>query len=473
MNPEADILIVEDSPTQAVLLQGLFERCGHRVSVARNGREALSFLKEHKPTLVISDILMPEMDGWELCRQIKADAYLKDISVVLLTTLSDPEDVVRALEFGADNFFTKPYDEHYLLARIQNIIKNLELRRTGEMQEDEVILLGGQKHRVTAERQQILDILLSVYETAVQKNRELIKTHSELRELNEQLEAKVQERTAALAAEIAERKRVAEALQAKSEEIRTMTQQLWQTAKLATMGELTASIAHELNNPLQTISLHVESLLAQMPSDAQQGEALRVIERELERMANLVTNLLQSSRHQGQRISTITVTEEIEKTLELVYYYLRKRAVKFVREFAADIPPIQADREHLRQVFVNLFTNAADAMPQGGTLTVRVVPGRGGAREREEAGADRADSVVVEVTDTGTGISAEELPKVMQPFYTTKKEGQGTGLGLPICRRIMEAHRGTLEIESEAGKGTTVRLVLPIGGCGRNSKELV
>ena len=169
-------------------------------------------------------------------------------------------------------------------------------------------------------------------------------------------------------------------------------------------------------------------------------------------MSRLVTNLLQSSRQSALQLSTVDVCEEIEKSLELIQYHLRKYGIAVVREFVAEVPTLQADRQHLQQVFLNLFTNASDAMPQGGTLTVRASAGllKGGTA-----------TVVIEFADTGMGVASEDLPKVWDPFFTTKLEGKGTGLGLAICRRIVEEHTGTISLESKVGQGTTVRIVLP------------
>ena len=202
------ILIVEDSPTQAGRLKYLLEMNGHTVTVAGSGKEALSALHSQKPALVISDIIMPEMDGYQLCKEIKADEKLKDIPVILLTALSDPKDVLRGLECNADNFITKPYDEKYLLSRIHYILINRELRKSEKMQLGVEVFFSGQKFLITSERQQILDLLLSTYETAVQQNIELARIRDELKSLNEQLEQKVEERTAMLKVEIEERKKI-------------------------------------------------------------------------------------------------------------------------------------------------------------------------------------------------------------------------------------------------------------------------
>jgi len=255
-----------------------------------------------------------------------------------------------------------------------------------------------------------------------------------------------------------ERKRTEAALHAKNEELNAVTQQLWQAAKLATMGELASSIAHELNNPLATVSLRVESLIAQCAGDDPRRRELEIIGQEVERMGNLVTNLLQFSRRSQKQISTVDMREEIEKTLELIHYHLRKNNIQVIREFTPEVPGILADRQQLRQLFLNLFTNASDAMPKGGTLTIRV------------AAQPEGKKIFIEIADTGTGIPPEILPKVMEPFYTTKPEGKGTGLGLAICQRIAQEHRGTFDITSEGipGKGTKVRIALSLTDTGNS-----
>ncbi len=144
---------------------------------------------------------------------------------------------------------------------------------------------------------------------------------------------------------------------------------------------------------------------------------------------------------------------ELSKAVDLIDHHLRKRQIRVVRNFAADTPIIYADRQKLRQVFLNLLTNAGDAMPNGGTLTLRT----------SSATLDDGRPVVlIEFVDTGVGIAPEHLGKIMDPFFTTKEEGKGTGLGLAICRRVVQEGRGDIQIASEVGKGTAVRIVLPV-----------
>ena len=232
-----------------------------------------------------------------------------------------------------------------------------------------------------------------------------------------------------------------------------MTQQLWQAAKLASVGELAASIAHELNNPLGTVTLRVESVLMRTPPEDPRHKALEIVTLEVKRMADLVANLLQFSRRGMEQISTVDTRDELSKAVELIDHHLRKRQITVARHFAADTPLIYADRQKLRQVFLNLLTNASDAMPQGGTLTLRT------------ASANLEDGrpvVLIEFIDTGVGIPPQHLARVMEPFFTTKEEGKGTGLGLAICRRVIQEGQGDLQITSEVGKGTAVRVVLPV-----------
>jgi signal transduction histidine kinase len=225
-----------------------------------------------------------------------------------------------------------------------------------------------------------------------------------------------------------------------------MTEQLWQAAKLATLGELAASVAHELNNPLFNVSLHLRALRAELPPAAPQQAALASMDEEVQRMSRLVANLLQSSRRSTRQLSSLNLADELTNTLELMAFHLRQRHIQVVTDFGA-ARPVQADRQQLRQVFLNLLTNAADAMPQGGTLTARVCAG--------------PSQAVVELADTGLGIPADVLDRIWEPFFTTKPEGKGTGLGLGICRRIIEDHGGAIALESVPGRGTLARVTLP------------
>lgn len=188
-NSNMKILVVEDSPTQAIRLQHILEKRGFEVAIALNGKAALEQLENDHPSIVISDVIMPEMDGYELCKRIKSDERLKEIPVVLLTSLSDPEDIIRGLEVGADNFITKPYQEKLLVSRIQYIIVNREIRAKSTTGLGIEIFFAGRKHYLEADRIQIVDLLLSSYETAVHNYHDLEKTNDDLARVNELVSA--------------------------------------------------------------------------------------------------------------------------------------------------------------------------------------------------------------------------------------------------------------------------------------------
>jgi PAS domain S-box-containing protein len=175
-----EILIAEDSATQAQQLQTLLEGHGFKVVIAPDGEAALARMRERAPAIVVSDVMMPVLGGYELCKAIKRDQSLKHIPVILVTSLSDPADVISGLECGADSFVRKPYDEKYLLSRIDHLLINLDLRRSQHMPTALEVELGGKRHVVTAERQQILDLLISTYEQAVSVNDALMQHEAEL-----------------------------------------------------------------------------------------------------------------------------------------------------------------------------------------------------------------------------------------------------------------------------------------------------
>jgi len=217
-----EILTVEDSPTQAAKLRFLLEAEGYTVTMAGNGTQALAILEVRKPTLLITDVMMPEMDGFTLCKEIKSRESLQDLPVILMTSLSSPRDILKGLECGADNFIRKPYDEHNLLSRVKSILLNQSFRKTERAQFGVEIYFLGQRYYVTSERQQILDLLISTYEDAVNLNEELQIKQTQLSELAQELEKKVESRTMGLRAEIAERYRAEEKLRESEERYRDL-----------------------------------------------------------------------------------------------------------------------------------------------------------------------------------------------------------------------------------------------------------
>ena len=194
----ARILVVDDSPTQALKLQFILEEQDYEVTVARDGREALEVARRQPPALVISDIVMPVMDGCAMCHALKADPALRRIPVILLTTLADTKDIVQGLKAKADYYITKPYNETSLVARVKSILTsptphNGTRDDAAEMEAALEVVLADERHVIRASRQQMLNLLLSTYENAVEQNRELSRTQRELKTLNEQLQAQTRQ----------------------------------------------------------------------------------------------------------------------------------------------------------------------------------------------------------------------------------------------------------------------------------------
>ncbi|HZY24919.1 MAG TPA: response regulator [Bacteroidales bacterium] len=190
-----DILVVEDSATQAARIKFLLESYNYKVEISENGQKALEWLSKHTPSLVISDIVMPEMNGFELCNKIKSDERTENTPVILLTSLSDPEEVIEGLSCGADSFITKPFNKDYLISNIEKLITE---KANPDSKIDNVgieINYNGKKRLIRTGQQRAVKLLLSIYEGAIHQNNELIQTRDELKLLNERLEDLVGEKT--------------------------------------------------------------------------------------------------------------------------------------------------------------------------------------------------------------------------------------------------------------------------------------
>jgi two-component system NtrC family sensor kinase len=240
-------------------------------------------------------------------------------------------------------------------------------------------------------------------------------------------------------------------------EWRQAQQQLSQTDKLAAIGQLAAGVMHEINNPLATIlacaealELRAELLTAQDRTSYE--EFLKIIDTEVQRCRRIVDGLLDFARPKAGATKAVNVNDVVEQTLFLLKHHARFKHLTVVRALAPALPSLRGDQERLVQSFMALMLNAMDAMDARGRLTVRT-----------QINPQRRDEVLVEFIDTGQGIPQDQLPKIFEPFYTTKPQGRGTGLGLSICYGIIQEHRGRIDVESQIGVGTNFKVYLPTG----------
>ncbi|NWG13467.1 MAG: histidine kinase, partial [Acidobacteria bacterium] len=223
--------------------------------------------------------------------------------------------------------------------------------------------------------------------------------------------------------------------------------QLLQAEKLSSVGLLAAGIAHEVNTPIAGISSYAQMLLKDLPESDQRKPILEKIERQTFRAAEIVNGLLNFARMNGTEFHELDINQLILESLSLLEHQLTENGISISRSLDASLPPVYGNGGKLQQVFVNLFLNARDAMPSGGELRVRT-----GMNE---------SMVIVDVEDTGMGISQEDIKRIYDPFFTTKGASRGTGLGLAISYGIVQEHGGRILVDSEPGKGTRFRLKLP------------
>jgi two-component system, NtrC family, sensor kinase len=227
-----------------------------------------------------------------------------------------------------------------------------------------------------------------------------------------------------------------------------MEDQLVQTEKLTSLGLLAAGVAHEVNTPLAVISNYIQMLAKQIPADDPRQKTIERIVKQTFRASEIVNNLLNFSRTGAAEFVEVDINSVLEETLTLVQHPFKTAQVNVIKNYNSKLPPVLGSITRLQQVFLNLFMNARDSMPQGGMLEVRTAAQNG--------------HVEIEVTDTGSGISPEHLQRIFDPFFTTKPTGRGTGLGLSVSYGIIKEHLGKVDVRSTPGKGTSFRLEFPV-----------
>lgn len=236
-------------------------------------------------------------------------------------------------------------------------------------------------------------------------------------------------------------------------EIEAKQDQLIQSHKVAAIGLLTSGIAHELNNPINNVNITAEFILDTYDEldDNEKKKLLQDIMLQGERASNTVRELLHFTRAKGELFEHVHVTDVIDDTLKLLYNQLNLQGIMLQKEYSDGLPPIKGNRNNLQQVFLNLFTNAIQAMPRGGKLRITVSDTHVGLLK-------------VDVTDNGIGIKPEHTQKIFDPYFTTKGVNEGTGLGLSVCFGIVKKHGGRIVVSSEMGRGSTFSVYLPFAG---------
>lgn len=422
MDRKGTILIVDDTPTNIQVLFDVLNGVGYRVAIAKTGEIALARLQETLPDLILLDVMMPGIDGFETCRRLKADDRVKDIPVIFMTALSDPVDKVNGLTLGAVDYITKPIQHEEVLARIR--------------------------------------------------------VHLQLRQLNQTLEQRVSDRTADLEA----------ALRALE---RSQTQ-LVQSEKMSSLGQLVAGVAYEINNPVNFIYGNlppardyvrdlielVETFCQEYPEltpavrDKMDEIELDFLQEDLpqllnsmqvgaERIRQIVVSLRNFSRLDESEMKPVNLHDGLESTLLILQNRIKatytRSKIEVIKDYG-DLPQVECYASQINQVFMNLLSNAIDAVESAVMQGKTSVPS---IQIQTEAIA--GDRVRVQIIDNGTGISEACQSRLFEPFFTTKPSDKGTGLGLSISHQIVvEKHGGCLSCQSALGQGTEFAIELPV-----------
>ncbi|MBZ0201181.1 MAG: hybrid sensor histidine kinase/response regulator [Ignavibacteriaceae bacterium] len=421
---KAEILIVEDSISQANQLKFILEANGFSVAQANNGQQAVELLKVFKPSIVISDVLMPEMNGYELCERIKQSPETKDIPVILLTALSNPNDVIRGLQSGADNFITKPYNRHFLMSRIEYIMLNKEIRKNNISGTAVEIMFAGNKYIINSDRMQIIDLLLSTYENAIQKNDELASANHELTIIHRELEQK-------------------------NRELEKLNQE---------KNKFLGMAAHDLRNPLGLINGFSSFILEEAGDNLSKthSDFLNIIQSSSESMLLMVNDLLDIALIESGKLELrkekIYLTAFIDQIVSLNNVFAIKKKIQLNFQHDDSRPVTFCDPGKIQQVVTNLISNSLKYSESGSSVDINL------SSNKSEA--------IIFVKDHGRGIPERDKDKLFKPFSRAGVKStageKSTGLGLMIARIIIEGHRGKIWFESVEGTGSTFYILLPL-----------
>jgi len=382
------ILVVDDERIILELTSMILRSRGYEVLTAESGRDGLEQVAAANPALVLLDYMMPAMDGLTALKQIRQK--YPETYVIMFTGKGSEEIAVELMKAGASDYILKPFNNQDLVERIESVLRlrRIELHNRELVQERERLLL-------------------------------------EIESWNHQLEQRVEE---------------------KSRELEKAHREIIQVEKLGALGHLSAGMAHEIRNPLNSISLFAQVLRSGFQAeDEMAGYADRII-KEVDRIDGLLVRLLAASKRPRFELQAVDLPEMVERVLASVEPQCLAQGVTVDRQFVTSPPPLHADAAEVEQIFTNLFTNSLFEMPQGGVLGVRLY--------HDE------ETIHIIVSDTGGGIPAENLNRIFDPFFTTKP--RGTGFGLSVVLRIVKNYNGRITVDSSPGTGTRFHIQLPI-----------
>ncbi len=423
------ILVVDDATANVRFLVRLLERHNYIVLSASNGSEALDSVRDYQPDLILLDIMMPGMDGYEVCERLKANPATHDIPVIFISALDEVLDKVRAFSVGGVDYVTKPVRAEEVLARVQT---HLMIRRL---------------------QQELLD-------------------------KNVQLEQEVAERRAAEATLKQQRDELQDLVQerdAKVRELELTRAKVVQTVKLAALGEMATGVAHELNQPLTAMLFEADYLRTLAQQAVEKGQETLVLEvdivaqigddlaQDIARSRRITDYLRGFSRASSGEITVVNLNHPIEDSFILTAARLSQQGVHVQRHLDEDLPPILANSSKLEQVFLNLIHNAELALEEmARRFEIGVVQRPDYRKILEISTYTDHDGVVASVYDNGCGIPEADQQRLFDPFFTTRTDREGSGLGLPISQDIITEFGGQITFESTENEGTTFWVRFPI-----------
>ncbi|HEY9649170.1 MAG TPA: response regulator [Coleofasciculaceae cyanobacterium] len=455
-----DLLVVDDTPDNLRLLSTMLSEQGYKVRKVISGQLALRVVSVAPPDLILLDINMPEMNGYQVCERLKADPKTAEIPIIFISALDDAWDKVKAFNVGGVDYITKPFQCEEVLARVKN---QLTLRWLQKQLTEHNIQLQAE----IVERKKIEEALRQSEAREREKAKELELTLNKLK--NTQI-------------------------------------QLIQTEKMSSLGQMVAGIAHEINNPtsfiygnLSLARQYFEDLLRLIEIYRQTYPDLTPEIQEItseidleflvidwqklmnsmqigaERIHNIVRSLNSFSRLNESDLKPVDIHEGIDNTLLLLQHRLRatgeRPEIHIIKEYG-QLPLVVCYASQLNQVFMNLLSNAIDALdnqPPPRMITIRtfVMKGQPSTTSKEQSTTDngqtKSDCLIVQISDNGSGMGEDVQNKIFDPFFTTKPVGRGTGLGLSISYQIVvEKHKGHLKCVSVLGQGTELTVEIPL-----------